>query len=166
MTSAFESYVSALGAAAEIYRADAVKGRIAAVKVAAQYLREMKVDLTLVTPLYDVIGHLEDERLGRVGNSNSAIENLNLAMASVAVTFANKADRNLKQSAAYVAKALGLDAKKLWQFRKNLMDERASTDAIDLYNRLIDEANASGKTAAELAERTIERLREKMRIKS
>ncbi|MFC7699635.1 hypothetical protein ACFQX9_23405 [Bradyrhizobium sp. GCM10028915] len=164
MEDAYGHYLSALEAASEIYKADRARGRIAAVKVAVQYLREMKADLTLVAPFYDVIGQLEDERIGRTGNSE--FQSANMAMASIAVTFANKAGRNLKQSGAYVAKATGMDAKQLLQHRKNLMDERAPRDEIELYNRLIDAANASGKTAAELAEHTLARLREKMTAKS
>jgi hypothetical protein len=161
MTAAYEGYLSGLAVAAEMHKSDPVQGRIAAVKVAAQYLREMKVDLTLVTPLYDVIGHLEDERINRAGNPE--FQNANMALACLAVTFANKAGRNLKQSCKYVADAAGLDHKKLFQHRKNLMDEKAPREEIDLYNRIINEANASGRGAAELAEHTIARLREKMR---
>lgn len=163
MTSTFESYLSALGAAVELHRSDPVKGRIAAVQVAAQYLREMKVDLALITPLYDVIGHLEDERTGRVGNSKPIFEHYQTVLASIAITFTNKAGgRNLKQSGAAVAQAAGLNAKNILQDRKNLMDGKAHRDAIDLYDRLIDEANASGKTPGQLAAHAIAKLCEKM----
>jgi hypothetical protein len=167
MTAEYEGYLSALGAAVELYRSDPVQGRIAAVKVAAQYLREMKVDLTLITPLYDVIGHLEDERLGRVGNSKPIFEHNQTVLASIAITFTNKAGgRNLKQSGAVVAQAAGLNAKDILQDRKNLMDGKAHRDAIDLHDRLIDEANASGKTPGQLAAHAIDKLREKTRQRS
>jgi hypothetical protein len=61
---------------------------------------------------------------------------------------------------------VGLNAKELLQDRKNLMDGKAHRDAIDHYDRLIDEANASGKTPSQLAAHAIDMLSKRIIKKS
>ncbi|MCK1691616.1 hypothetical protein [Bradyrhizobium sp. 145] len=161
MEEAFESYLKALSEAAEQYQGDPVRSRIAAVSAAAQYLRERGVDKALITPLYDVIGHLDDERLGRTGNSNAAKENLDLAIAAAAVTFAMKAGKNRNQASAEIAQRADLDAKKLKQFRKNLLSGLASAAATDSYKQMTTTGEASGLPPDVLVAKAIEHLREK-----
>jgi hypothetical protein len=161
MEEALANYLKALAVAAEQYQANPVLSRIAAVAAAAQFLREMDVEKALITPLYDVIGHLDDERLGRTGNSNPGKENLDLAIAAAAVTFAMKAGKNKNQASAEIAQRANLDAKKLKQFRKNLLSGLASATASDSYKQMTTTGEASGLPADVLVTKAIEHLREK-----
>ena len=121
----------------------------------------MKVDKVLITPLYDVIGHLDDERLGRTGNSNPAKENLDMAIAAAAVTFAMRAGKNQNQAAAEISKLAKLDAKKLKQYRKNLLSGLASAAASDTYKHMTTTGESSGQPPHVLVTKAIEHLREK-----
>jgi|1185.fasta_scaffold134696_1 hypothetical protein len=168
MPDPFEDFLQELLSAAELYRADVVRSRIAAVAATISYLRAMDVEPALYTPLLDVLGHLDDEREGRTGNLNPVVQNANMAVAAAVITLAMRAGNTREEAAKVVASQMGISThdpkavQRLQQFRKNLMDKRASAAARDIYSLVLVEATKAGVSPEDALRAGMEFLREKL----
>ena len=168
MPEPFDDYLNALRAAADSYRTDSAGSRYAAVSATVSFLNASNVDRSLTTPLMNLLGHLEDEHFQRAGNSNPAMINATLATAAAVITLARRTGLKLKPASELVAKHIGADgrdaqaeAKRLLQFRKNLMDDKASPDSIAVYYAMILRADESGMPVQDALALALAFLREK-----
>lgn len=167
MSETFDDFLQELLSAAELYPTDVVGSRIAAVSATISYLRAKDVEPALYTPLLDVLGHLDDEREGRTGNY-PAIQNANLAVAAAVITLAMRAGNTREEAAQMVASHMGISTndtkalQRLQQFRKNLMDKRASAAARDIYSLVLVEATKAGVSPEDALRAGMEFLREKL----
>jgi hypothetical protein len=189
MPEPFDDYLQALQAAADLYATDNIASRIAAVSATISFLRAADDDRSLITPLMDVLGRLEDEREylrrmddadedGRrrgIGNTKPVMLSVNDAAMSAVITLAIRTGKTSKQAAVMVAEHIGLGAhdpravQRLVQSRKNLMDKKASPAALRIYDLMITgaaKARTDGMSPDEALSKALDFLREKITAQS
>src|SRR4051812_15612973 len=98
MPEPLDGYLHDLRSAAELYRADGVSSRIAAVSATISYLRTLNVDPPLYTPLLDMLGQLEDEQRGRTGHTTGTIDAATMGAVAAVITLAMRAGNKSQQA--------------------------------------------------------------------
>jgi hypothetical protein len=170
-----DDYLVALRTASNLYEDDNITSRFAAVHATITYLEAItdNNDGALTTPLKDVLSRLADEsedlarvndvdedgnRRGR-GNAKPVKASLDDAIVSAVITLARQTGRTLKEAATIVADQTGSkshqpeEIQRLITSRRNLMDGKASPDAVNHYHVLIAaaaKAHADGRSPEEI----------------